>query len=413
MKILLVDDNRDKLRDVIDYIVQNCGISREEISTAQSGVAARDALRLNRFDLLILDILLPLRDEDSDPVAKTAMDILVDIHSRNIPNAPSRILGLTGFGSLSPEVYGSFRENAWLVIQYDPAEKGWQAPIRNSILYLMEEQSPNPKIEYQTDLCIVTALQSPEFEQMLRLDWAWGDESPLDDHVFVTRGRFTSGKRQVSVAMCCAPRMGMVATSLLAARMIDKLRPRFIAMTGICAGVEGKAGLGDVLMVERCWNWQSGKHSLDNLGSYFAAAPHPLDVSEFLCSRAKALAKDSHTLLDIKKSFSGSKPDSELNFRVGPAASGSAVIADGDVVKEIQRQERSLLGIEMEVYGLYAAAAYASTPKPTAFAMKSVCDFGTKIKNDEYQGYAAYTSAQLFKVFCEKYFDEIIPLAGT
>ncbi len=413
MNILLVDDNREKLRAVVEYMVNECGVTRECIEVAQSGFAARTALRSQNFDLLVLDILLPLRDEDLATPARTSLDLLVDIHSGKIENPPGRILGFTGHENLPPEVFASFRENAWSVIKYDPTEVGWQAPIKNTIAYVREGKANTSPRCYGTDLCVVTALQSPEFEQMLQLDWGWGNETPLDDHVFVTRGNFASGGRTFSVAMCCAPRMGMVATSLLSSRMIERLCPRFIAMTGICAGIEGKVGLGDVLLAEPSWNWQSGKFAVDELGPYFAAAPHQVDVPEFIRVRAKALAKDSHTLLDIKKGFSGAKPDTELNLRVGPVASGSSVLADAAIVKEIQKHERTLVGIEMEVYGLYAAAAYACMPKPTAFAMKSVCDYGTRIKNDEYQGYSAYTSAQVFRVFCERYFHEIYSMAGS
>lgn len=413
MLILIVDDNREKLQAVVNLIVGECGISRSDIDVAQNGIAARSALSQKRFDLLILDILLPLRDEDTDALARTALDLMTDIHTGKVSNAPRRIIGLTGYDSIPSEVLASFRENAWLVVKYDTTDKSWHAPIKNSISYIRNEKADTDPPHYLVDLCVVTALPTPEFEQMTRLDWNWGDEKPLDDHVFITEGSFESGGRKMSVAMCCAPRMGMVATSLLASRMIDKLRPRFITMTGICAGIEGKVGIGDVLMAETSWNWQSGKHAIDSLGPYFAAAPHPLDTPEFVRVRAKTLAKDVHKMLEIKQAFAGPKPSSELNLRIGPVASGSSVIADSDIVKEIQRHERALIGVEMEVYGLYAAASYACMPKPTAFAMKSVCDFGTRIKNDEYQAYAAHTSAQVFKTFCERYFHEIIDLAGS
>jgi nucleoside phosphorylase/CheY-like chemotaxis protein len=413
MLILIVEDNREKLQEVVSLVVGGCGVSRDDIHVAQSGIAARSSLSHHRFDLLILDILLPLRDEDMDAPARTALDLITDIHTGKIAHAPRRIIGLTGHDTLPKDVLASFREYAWLIVKYDVGDKSWHAPVRNSIAFIRNERADTDPPRYLTDLCVVTALPSPEFEQMLRLNWNWGDEKPLDDHVFITKGSFQSGGRDMSVAMCCAPRMGMVATSLLASRMIDQLRPRFIAMTGICAGIQDKVGIGDVLMAETSWNWQSGKHAIDTLGPYFAAAPHPLDTPEFIRVRAKALAKDAYKMLEIKRAFAGPKPSTELSLRVGPVASGSSVIADADIVKEIQLHERTLIGIEMEVYGLYAAASYACKPKPTAFAMKAVCDFGTRIKNDEYQAYAAHTSAQVFGTFCERYFHEMVDLAGS
>ncbi|ODV42454.1 hypothetical protein AWV79_27265 [Cupriavidus sp. UYMMa02A] len=184
-------------------------------------------------------------------------------------------------------------------------------------------------------------------------------------------------------------------------------------MPGICAGVQGKTAFGDIILADTSWNWQSGKHSVDELGAHFAASPHPLDIPEFVRARGHALRNDRDFLSKIKQGFQGERAAEELNLRVGPVASGSAVLADEGVVKQIQVHDRGLVGVEMEIYGMYAAAAYASYPRPTAFAMKSVCDFGTKVKDDKYQTYAAYTSAQVVKEYLERYLFELHPLAGT
>jgi len=73
----------------------------------------------------------------------------------------------------------------------------------------------------------------------------------------------------------------------------------------------------------------------------------------------------------------------------------------------VDTQQRKLLGVEMEVYGVYAAAAYSNRPKPAVFAMKAVCDFGDEKKDDAHQAYAAYTSANALKGFVEAYFSKL------
>jgi nucleoside phosphorylase len=57
----------------------------------------------------------------------------------------------------------------------------------------------------------------------------------------------------------------------------------------------------------------------------------------------------------------------------------------------------------MEAYGVYLAAQECSLPRPTCFSLKSVVDFADGDKNDRYQKYAAYTSAQTLKHFIETY----------
>jgi len=119
----------------------------------------------------------------------------------------------------------------------------------------------------------------------------------------------------------------------------------------------------------------------------------------------------SLALIRIKNMYSMTYPNA-LRMHVGPIASGSAVIADTRILKGVQDQKRELLGVEMEVYGLYAAVASASRPKPSALAFKSVCDFANTKKNDEHQGYAAYTAANALKEFFERYMHELADMAA-
>ncbi len=64
------------------------------------------------------------------------------------------------------------------------------------------------------------------------------------------------------------------------------------------------------------------------------------------------------------------------------------------------RNNRKLIGIDMEIYGLfYAAKSFAYLNKPIAFAVKSLSDFADHSKNDKYRMYAAHTSAQFIYQF--------------
>lgn len=79
-------------------------------------------------------------------------------------------------------------------------------------------------------------------------------------------------------------------------------------------------------------------------------------------------------------------------------ASVPAVIACADVIKELEKHDRNLLGIEMEAYGMFYAAYNSIKPRPIYVAsLKSVSDYGTKEKCDKFQEYAAYTSAAVLK----------------
>jgi len=53
----------------------------------------------------------------------------------------------------------------------------------------------------------------------------------------------------------------------------------------------------------------------------------------------------------------------------------------------------------MEIFGVFYSANNGFNPKPKPMAIKSVCDFSDKEKADNYQKYAAFTSAQFMYDF--------------
>ena len=411
MNILLVDDNTQKLKALISMFVEECSIRREDIETARSASDARTKLKDTVYDLLVLDLAIPLRDED-DPDSKVSLELLNDIADRGRLKKPGYIVGCTAYDELRQSLSDDFRRHTWTIVHYDVATDSWKGPLKNSVQYIVNKAAEPPQFDYIYDVCIVCALQS-EMDQILRLEWDWEDAVPLDDNTFVHYGKLASGGQKYRLAAAVPSRMGMMSTALLSSKLITHLRPRFLVMAGICAGVDGKANVGDMVMADPSWDWQSGKHVVDDLGPQFSISPHQLPVPDFIRSRGLQLRGDSANFARIKKQYNGSTAPTELTFHVAPMASGSAVLADSDVVQGIKRQERNLTAVEMEVYGLYAAAAYASFPRPTAFAIKSVCDFGDRGKSDEHQRYAAFTSAKGIELYLTRFLSEIVPLAGS
>jgi len=51
----------------------------------------------------------------------------------------------------------------------------------------------------------------------------------------------------------------------------------------------------------------------------------------------------------------------------------------------------------------YSSPKHATKPKPEPLVIKSVCDFADKDKNDGFQEYAAYTSANFLYEYAKRY----------
>ena len=155
-------------------------------------------------------------------------------------------------------------------------------------------------------------------------------------------------------------------------------------------------------MADPSWDYQSGKLT----GGIFEIAPHQLPLLSAIRRRLVETAS-SGLLRTFKEAWSGPSPRTDLQAHVGPFASGSLVLADKSRFQELHTQHRQLLGIDMEVYGVYAAASEAPAPTPHAFAIKGVSDFGDETKADDFREFAAYVSAKTFSAFVESHYRDL------
>ncbi len=403
MRILITDDQARRYERLIDALAK-IGVERCEIDIVPCANDARECLDKDYYDLLVLDVLLPLWPE-GEPDLRHSIDMLIELHEGEQLKKPGHILGITADKDIVGEASKIFEELTWNIVQYAHDNDGWINQVINCVRYLQNQGNMRSaeNLEHKVDLAIICALEKPELEEILRLPWNWTSSRPLDEIVFVNDGFFETDGRKITVCATFAPRMGMVSTALRSASVISLLRPRLLVMCGICAGVQGKVNIGDVILADPAWDFQSGKRVRDKENTKFSIAPHHLYTPAIVRTHVEQIRSDKSALRVIYDLFQGDPPPNIPQIVIGPLASGSAVLADGEVVKEIQAQHRELRGIEMEVYGMYAASSVACKPQPKTFALKAVCDFADPDKDDSHQRYAAFTSANVLRLLMERF----------
>lgn len=405
MKILIIEDNNAKVERIIDRIMAVNGTNRDDIEVAYTVSDGVEHLRSTNFDLLILDSLVPRRAGET-ATAESTVTLLTELRERATLRKPGHIIGLTaydeGFRALQP----IFAQQMWTIVRYSESSNDWSDQLAAAITWISQTKSAPLELAYRNDVCMVAALMTPEFDALLRNGWDWSSAEPLDDTMFVHRGRFSSGGREFTALAAACSKMGMISAALLASKLIQLERPKYIAMVGICAGVKGRTNYGDPVIADPCWDWQSGKHVAKDGESAFEIRPEQLPLDQTLRARWEQLKADKQYWTDLKARWTNA-PDTDLRLRMGPAVSGSSVLADEHVLNDIKRQHGGLTALEMEAYGVISAAFVASKPKPIAFSCKSVCDFADESKDDRWQAYAAYTSAMATTEFFNRYMHEI------
>jgi nucleoside phosphorylase len=401
LRVLIVDDHPGRYRPLLDALA-DIGIHRGDIKFLTSTNQAAEELEDNQYDLLILDVLVPAwPDLNADQV--NSADLLLAIQNDSMIHKPRYIVGITADLSVVDESAKEFEKNTWTVVRYSAVDDSWIQRIFNCAKYLIKDGEREDTREFNFDLAVVCALKEPELEEVLKLPWHWCEPKPLDDVTFFREGSFDVDGKFYKVAALSSTRMGMVSAAVLTSKAIERLRPRVIAMTGICAGHKDKAHLGDVIVADPAWDFQSGKLKIEGKKAKMEFSPHQIPISHFLRSRFEQMTGDTGLVADITARF-GSDAPRGFKLRVGPIASGAAVMADGKVIDEVREfQNRDLLGLEMEIYGMYAAAQQASSPHPKFLALKGVCDFADPDKHDGAQRFGAFASAQVLSKYVERF----------
>lgn len=407
VKILIVDDDSNKIKNLRKLLDRIPEIKSFEI--AQDAISAKKNLSQSYFDLLILDLNLPLRVGD-DPKPENGINFLNEINKSNRLSKPFHIIGLTAYEELREQFATNFTDELWALIKYDDSSNKWEKQIISKIEYLIQSKrslAGSDLNEYDFDLGIVTALREPELQSILNLDASWQEFKLPQDSTEYYKGTFRWNDTKISVVAASAPQMGMVASAVLTTKIITSFRPKYIVMCGLAAGIKGIGNLGDILIADITFDGGSGKiKTLDNGDSKFEPDYKSLDLETDLKESFVSCKAKREFLDEIKRKWLGEKPETELNIRIGPLASGAGVIENNKVIEEIKGHNRKLIGIDMETYGIFYAVKHCQKPRPlAAFSIKSISDFADPQKNDTYQKYAAYTSASfLFRFVTEKLF---------
>lgn len=335
MKILIADDNPDRYARFVQRL-EKLGLTRDSIDLVSCADDARNRLEAVSYDLLLLDVLLPMWP-DSEADAQHSLDLLFEIHESDDLNRPMHVLGITGDELIWDEKQHEFAKRTWALLKFSNVEDEWLDCATNCVTYILkddQDRENNPDVS-KVDLVIICALAEPELEEVLKLPWNWSASRPIDGLTFVHDGEFVSEGNTYSVCATSAPRMGMVSTALLSAKLIQQLSPKIIVMCGICAGVKGKTNFGDVLLPDPAWDFQSGKRVRDVNNSSFSIAPHQISAPAVLRSHVEQIRSDREMLARLATTF-GSNALGTPRVSIGPVASGSAVLADGDVIEEIK-----------------------------------------------------------------------------
>ncbi|MGS0589274.1 phosphorylase family protein [Bacillus pretiosus] len=398
MKALIIEDDPSKL----EVILSTLEVFNElTIECCDNIFEGKGNLARKYYDILILDMNLPF-DKNEEPEDYAGYTLFKELQRVAHLKKPGEIIMLTSFKDLHERYKDEVAKGLFTIIKYDSLSNSWCKQITTRITYLLTsagDATDTTSGGYEVDIAIITAV--PVEHQVLKNQLQYFEEHKVKgDNTFYIKGKINESCDK-SIVIATQHQMGMVAAAVLATKIIRNFKPKYLAMVGIAAGIRGQGNYGDIILPTEIWEYTSGKIAVSQLkddtsqekGYSFAPEPKYLTMS----SKVKEILNKNYSdvLIKIKDEWKGDSPKTAPALIRGPMACGSIVVQNEKVIQEfIIPHNRKIKGVDMETYGVLYAVENAYEPKPEVIICKSICDFGDELKGDDFQEYAAFTSAQ-------------------
>lgn len=382
MKIFILEDEDSKFEQVKIEIERKARLIKPTIFRAKDYLSAQRALERDKYDLLILDLMVPIRPEGT-PEDLTADILALRIDDRCI-NRGTPAVALTQFEDKADERIRELNRLGITLITYSPTED-WASSICRTV-----DQCEPP---LQFEFVIICALRK-EREAYRSLNYTLGNEVIIDDLSCITID-FPHARGVIIVPT----RMGLVSSAIACTKSIERFNPKLIAMSGICAGFNKSAQIYDIIIPERCYQHDNGKWTDDGFVLEDYQVPLHADIKlkierfinlpVFLDGLRSVVSG-----IQLKKSqFPEDCEELNLNAFLAVSSSGSSVVASDQLSAEMKSYHRKGAAFEMEAYALYESA-HTSSREPMFFSAKSVVDTGDSMKGDSFHPLACMLSAK-------------------
>jgi nucleoside phosphorylase/predicted nucleotidyltransferase len=180
------------------------------------------------------------------------------------------------------------------------------------------------------------------------------------------------GDEEIAI-VCQSDRMGNVASALTAAEALALWGPRLVVLTGLTAGVRGRARIGDIIVATHVFDYESGKVT------WRGVAPHGVKFNASFSARQRLLSAP-----DLKEAVAAAAEVAEMptssELREGAYASGEKVVAHRRLARKVSRHDRKITAIEMESLGVADACRRQGAE---FMVLKAVTDLADRRKSDD------------------------------
>ena len=157
IELLVVEDSPRKVSRVIELAERVLLSEAVRVDTAASAYEAGIRLTERPYDLLVLDINLPIRPGET-PEPKGGLSVLRALRKSRKYQLPAYIVGLSAYPELVAAHRDEFNTALWHLVEYQDDSSAWERPIELLLEHVTNRKVSVSEQPYDFDLAVITAL---------------------------------------------------------------------------------------------------------------------------------------------------------------------------------------------------------------------------------------------------------------
>ena len=391
MKVLIIHD-RLPIRDEIKTSCENALGADSTVETAVDLLEARERLAAEFYDLVIIDLTLPVR-EGREATIENAEILLEEIFDQDGLNAPADVMGISRDAEALSKISTNISQHLMTCLS---EASDWRRALEEKMAYLARVRASRQVVansSYGLDLAIVTALdkEAKPYERLFELSESAEMKGCRIFSFTDIEGNFRNG------VIHSVGQAGQAPAAAATQAILTQFRPRLIVMTGFCGGVKERTEFGNLIGFRKVEGWDYGKwEGKRGQDPVFKPRPDPLVAPE-------------GQIYDIVRSLEdGFEPSREMQEAVaaasggeirawsvkrGHAGSGSAVVTSDEKMQSIIGRNEDIRAIDMESHGFYFACSHSPVKTPDYLCIKSVADMCNGEKDNRFHKACSLISA--------------------
>lgn len=276
-------------------------------------------------------------------------------------------------------------------------QKGAKRELKNNNNISENKSDINPKIT------ILTALTKDEYSSFRENTNEIEESEGVLKATFKKDDNFTFDYKEPLFFERQKNKMGSVESAITTSKIYNN-GTDILIMSGVCGGRESETNLYDIIISSEVVDIITGKYE----GNTFVPKGYQEPANEDLISYLSETQRSN----EIKNKLFGLVPENKnnqrlreiinsLTIRFGVMACGPFVLKTGGFLETKSKQiNDSIIGFEMESYGVMRATKYLNNPKKISLVIKSVMDYTDEHKKDSVNGEPVKSIAAYMSYLC-------------